>query len=217
MQPRNIGGYGRGEEGMVLVVTIMSFTMLIALGSALLVTTITETSIASSHHESSRVFYAAEAAANYVVADVTAVRDWGALLAEDVTSSFVDGPPEGTRSVGSATIDLATATDEIGVMSTSGIEGTSSAWHLYAFGRFADMLPDGEDLLPTYVIAWIAEPSSEVDMAGPRADHDLLRIVGQARGPRGSRRTVELTVARPRFTEDGEAAPLEVISWRELR
>ena len=193
---------------MILVTTLMSMTLVLALGTTVLLTTMTETAIAASHRESHQTFYAAEAAVHYAVQDLGAVADWRVVIREGRTSSFVDGPADGVRTVGATVIDLSRATDDVGSLT---LEGRNPLpWQLYAFGRLDDMLAMGPTGPPTYVVVWIVERTG-------KPQDEVVAIVGQAYGSGGSRRTVEVTVRRRRSAPDEDSEQPQVLSWRELR
>lgn len=77
----------RGEQGVALIVAIMAMTMMAALGASLMLTTLTETRIASAYADGIAVRYAAEGAAERVLADLEEIPDWSTLPA-----TYADGP-----------------------------------------------------------------------------------------------------------------------------
>ena len=190
---------------MSLVISLMVLSLITALGGALALGTVTETAIAASYREGAETFYAAEAAVQFAMQEVAAVPDWEEITAGDRTSSFVDGPPAGARRVGAAMLDLTTATED--VVTAAGDAGGEVSYHLYVYGRFADLIPAAAPS-PYYVVAWIAGLGTTETEGWP-----IMRIVGRAYGPTGSRRSVVVSVTR---LPDSEEAP-EVLSWYELR
>lgn len=190
---------------MPLVLSVMAMTLLTALGSALVIGTMIETAIAAGHRESAEVFYAADAAVAFAIAELATADDWNAVLSGTVPSVFVDGAAVGTRRVGATTIDLAQATEDTNTAASGG----DVTYRLYAYGRFADMAATGGGASP-YVIVWLADVP--VDEADPEPGARVLGIVGRAYGPRGSRRSVAVSLARVPGA-DGD----RVRSWHELR
>ena len=188
---------------MLLVVSMMTLTLLTALGGAMVVATVAETAIAASYREGHETFYAAEAIVELVVRELAVATDWAEIAAGDTYSTLVDGPPSGTRRVGAATIDLAAATANLGAAT-----GDSRVPHrLYAYGHLSHLFPVVSQPC-CYLVAWIA------DVAQAEAgETQVLRIVGRAYGPTGSRRSVMLSVDRP--PAPGNA--VRVLSWHELR
>ena len=77
----------RGDQGAALVVAIMATAMMTGLGGALMLTTLTETRIASAYADGIAVRYAAEGALERVLAEVQELPDWSALPA-----TYADGP-----------------------------------------------------------------------------------------------------------------------------
>ncbi len=100
--------------------------------------TITETAIAASYREGAETFYAAEAGVEFVIDELAAVDDWETLDEDGASSAFTDGPPAGTRHVGAVTLDLAAATQD--VVTEARDQGNDVQYHLYVYGRLADMV-----------------------------------------------------------------------------
>ena len=69
-----------GEGGIALVIAIMSMMLMAALGSALIVTTMTEAGISSSYAGGIEAFYAADAALEETVSRLPATADWTTLF-----------------------------------------------------------------------------------------------------------------------------------------
>jgi Tfp pilus assembly protein PilX len=190
---------------MSLVISMMALTLLTALGGALVLGTVAETAIAASYREGAETFYAAEAAVEFAMQELAVAPDWEEIAAGDRTSSFVDGPPAGIRRVGAATLDLTTATEDVATAAAD-VDGEVS-YHLYAYGRFAELIPAAARS-PYYVMAWTAGLE-----AGDAGGWPIMRIVGRAYGPTGSRRSIVVSVTRP--PDSGETP--QVLSWYELR
>ena len=79
----------RGEQGIALVIAVMSMMLMTALGTALVLTTMTEAGISSSYVDGIQAFYAADAAVERVMSDLPAVGDWSSLV-----GVHTDGPAE---------------------------------------------------------------------------------------------------------------------------
>jgi len=113
-------------DGAALLVALMALMLMMALGTALVLTTITETRIASSYGAGIEAFYAADAAIERALADLRTTPDWGGLPASAATSTFVDGPPGGARTLADGTtIDLTDATSMVR-------SGEGPRWRLFA-------------------------------------------------------------------------------------
>jgi Tfp pilus assembly protein PilX len=203
------------ERGAALVLALMAVLLLAALGFALLATTTTESMIASNYRSSQEGFYAADAAAERVLADLPAVSNWNTVLDGSTRSAFVDGPPSGVRTLsdGSA-IDLVQVVNAANCGKPTGCTAadlTANAtgdrpwgvnnpvWRLYAYGRLTDLVPGGAGDSIFYVVAMVGGGAS------------VLALRAEAFGPRGAHKVVELTVAR------AENGGVRTLSWREIR
>src|SRR5882672_606382 len=86
----------------------MAMMMMVALGTALILTTTTESKITRNFRNTSEGMYAADAALERAVDDVLTIHDWNNLLSGASQSAFIDGLPSGTRTLGDGkAIDLA--------------------------------------------------------------------------------------------------------------
>ena len=194
----------RGDEhGIVLIVVLVSISLLAALGAALTLATTTEVAIAANYREATETLYAAEAGVAFVMQEVTAVADWSDVATSPGQSVFVDGSPAGTRVVGSAVLDLGDATDNLNAVAPAG-PGAVPPWVLHAFGPLQSLVPSSAGRAPAYVAVWIANHASSADGSMRGA----LSIFGQAYGPRGSRRAVEVIVEKA-------GSGLRRRAWRE--
>ncbi|NOT24565.1 MAG: hypothetical protein HOP16_00560 [Acidobacteria bacterium] len=192
------------ERGVVLIVVLLMVALLAALGATLALATATEVAIAANYREASETLYAAEAVVAFVTQEVAVAADWSDVASVAGGSTFTDGVAGGARTVGAATLNLTDATDQLNTLVPAGPAG-ASPWVLYAFGRFTDLVPATSRLAPVYVAAWVANHASSPDPAMRGA----LSIFGQAYGPRGSRRAVEVIV------EKVDASTVRRRLWRE--
>lgn len=219
----------RDERGVALITALMATTLLMALGMALMLTTMTEGRIAGNYRDGAEALYAADAAVERVVQDILTVPDWNTILDGSVTSAFIDGPPSGPRTLADgATIDLTQATNMLRCGKVTGCTdaemnavtadrpwgANNPRWQLYAHGPMDDLLPTGTINSPVYVIVWVADDPSENDDAPlrdgdptaagktpPNAGKGVIAMLAQAYGPGGVRRSVEVTLARTDTTE----------------
>lgn len=203
------------ERGIALLVTLMAMTLMSALGMALALVTMTETAIAANYREGTEALYAAEAAVGYVMQEVRREPDWSRVLDGKAPSALADGPPDGTRPFGDTTIDLARETADVNVSGEGVPDAASPAWEPYASGWLDDVLAPATGRSRLYVIVWVADGSPAEDEPPPVPR--VLAIRGQAYGPRGSRRAVEVTVARSSESIATERGGLHMRSWREVR
>ena len=89
----------RSTDGAALLIALMAMMLMTALVTALMLTTITETRIASSYAVGIEMFYAVDAAIERAIDDLRTVPDWSVLAASAVRSTFVDGEPGGVRTL----------------------------------------------------------------------------------------------------------------------
>lgn len=191
---------------------MMTITLLAALGSSLMLATITETAIAANYRDGTEALYAADAAVEFVLQELADVADWRDVISEPARSAFVDGPPAGIRTVGAVTLDLTQATREVdGFAPPPGVAGPRV---LYAFGRFQDLASSSMNHSRIYVAIWVADRSEELDEGTPGEGTpvpEALSVLGQAYGAQGSRRTVEAIAAK------ADSSAVQALSWREWR
>jgi PilX N-terminal len=213
----------RREDGMAIVIAMMALLLLTALGTALVMTTSTETLIAGNFRNANEGLYAADAAVERAMDDLLTVPDWNQLLSGAVQSAFIDGAPSGARTLpDGSTLDLTQVlnmancnkltTCSAAEMNTSTTQRPWAAnnprWQLYAYGKIGDMLPNGTINSPYYAIVMIADDPSEND-GDPTKDGNnsgnpgsgVLSMRAEAFGPRGAHKVIELTVARTDTTE----------------
>ncbi len=188
-------------DGAALLIALMAMLLMLALGTALTLTTITETRIAASYRDGIETFYAADAAIERAVEDLRMMPDWNGLPASATTSTFVDGQPGGARPLADGTtIDLTEGTAMVR-------GGDGPRWRLFAYGPLASMLPAGRVNSRAYVVVWIA------DVDAPLAqDGEALALLAHAYGPQGVRRVIAASVAR---TDLNGSLGIRVLSWRE--
>jgi hypothetical protein len=224
---RPLASRARDEQGIALIIALMAMTLLMALGVALVLTTMTETKIASNYRDGTEALYAADAAVERVMQDILTVPDWNNILNGTVTSAFIDGEPFGQRTLPDGSkLDLTEATNvlrcgHVAACSDAEMDALTNErpwgknnprWQLYAYGPLNDMLPTETINSNMYVIVWIADDPSELDdnpakdgaptasgAANPGAG--VLAMVAQAYGPSGVQRTIEVTLARTDTTE----------------
>ena len=192
------------ERGTALIIALMAMMLLTALGAAVVMVSNTETHIASNYRNSQEALYAADAAVERVVQDLLMVPRWNDILNGTANSSFVDGssavrktlPGGGTMTLTAATTQLQNDTDAINLWGANGPQ-----WSLFAWGPMNDMLPTQIIDSPMYVAVWVADDPAETD-GNPLADtNGVLTLHAEAIGPSGTRKIVEVTVARTSSTE----------------
>ena len=157
-----------------MVVAMLAMLLMMALGSALVLSTSSETIVAANFRDSGEAGYAADAALERSIADLSRERDWNIVLSGAVQSSFVDGAPGGVRSLADgSTIDLfqrqnlancssvsVCSEDELNRVTRARPWGANNPrWRLYAYGRLAAFSVDS----PYYVVVMVADDGADND------------------------------------------------------
>jgi hypothetical protein len=201
------------ERGTALIIALMAMMLLTALGAAVIMVSNTETHISNNYRNSQEALYAADAAVERVVQDLLMVPRWNDILGGITQSGFVDGSMTGSKSLpGGGTMTLCcgtnTATGQLQAETdTLNLWGTNNPqWKLYAWGPLKDMLPNSEIDSPMYVAVWIADDPADgtggVADGNPLLDvNGTLTLHAEAVGPSGTRKVIEVTVARTSSTE----------------
>jgi hypothetical protein len=228
------------NDGSALVVVVMAIALIMAVGAALQLTTSSETVIASNFRNSIGALYAADGAIERVVDDLAAVGDWNILFAGGITSTFVDGPPNGPRTLADGTtIDLGqqlsrancgkstscSAAEMCAVTADRPWGANNPQWRLYAHANLTDAVPPSSGIQsPYYVVVMVGDDPSENDndptrdgegVANPGAG--VVSVRAEAFGPRGTHKVVEATFAAS-YNEDGSRQTgMRMLSWREVR
>ena len=97
----------RHEDGIAMIMAMAATLLMGALGMALVLTTSSETIIASNFRDASEAVYAADAVLERSIDDLSRTPDWNAVLTGAAQSAFVDGAPSGRRTLADgSTIDL---------------------------------------------------------------------------------------------------------------
>ena len=167
----------RGEQGSAILVAMMATLLMTALGAALVLATSSETIIAASFRDGLEGSYAADAALERAIDDLQAAADWNLVLAGAARSAFVDGAPDGSRTLADgSTIDLAQLLNLANCATPDGCttadmnEATSRRpwalnnprWLLYSYGHLA-ALTSGSINSPYYVAVMVADDPAEND------------------------------------------------------
>jgi PilX N-terminal len=202
------------ERGAALIIALMAMMLLTALGAAVVMVSNTETHIAGNYRNSQEALYAADAGVERVVQDLLLIPRWNDILAGTAQSGFVDGAMTSAKTLpggghltlccgpNTATAQLQSETD------TENLWGANNPqWKLFAWGPLQDMLPNSQIDSPMYLAVWAADdPADGPDIynadGNPLVDtNGTLTLHAEAVGPSGTRKVVEVTVARTSSTE----------------
>jgi hypothetical protein len=207
------------EKGAALLIALMATLLLSALGLTLVLSTTSETMITGNFTNAQEALYAADAGVERVMDDLLTVPDWNNILKGTVRSPFIDGSPSGTRTLpDGTTINLTHATNvvncgkttpdcsepEMDAVTDDRPWGENNPrWVLYAYGPLTSIVPTGTVNSSMYVIVWVGDDQSEED-GDPTTDGNsddnpgsgVLAMHAEAFGPRGTRKVIEVTVAK---------------------
>jgi len=193
----------RDERGVALIIAMMVTMLLTALGIALVMLTTTETQITMNFRNGQEALYAADAGVERVVQDLLMVPRWNDLLNGTVTSGFVDTTMTPRLPDYGDVINLTTGTAQLQQETDSqNLWGPNNpVWRLYAWGRVTNLLPTDTIDSYMYIAVWVADDPSEID-GNPLADtNGVLTLHSEAYGMGGTRKVIEITVARTSGTE----------------
>jgi hypothetical protein len=213
----------RSERGAALVVALMATLLLSALGLALVMTTTTESMITGNFTGSQEALYAADAAIERTIQDVLTVPDWNSMLTGAARSAFVDGAPNGTRTLTDGSIlDLTEATNmaNCGKIATCSVTDmnvvteerpwgqNNPRWQLFGYGPVNQLLPTGTLNSNMYLIVWVADDPSDNDNdptkdgnAATNPGTGVITLRAEAFGPGGAHKAIEVTLSRTDSTE----------------
>lgn len=216
----------RDERGVALVIALLATLVMVAIGSALILTATTESRITRNFKNSTEAFYAVDAVLERVVEELREIADWNQLLGGGAHSAFVDGEPSGTRALADGrTIDLGAVINDLNCRNIGGCSddamnaitaerpwgANNPRWLPFAWGYLNGLAPGLMIDSPVYVVAMIADDPSECDdnplvdggaivscPPGVKANPGagVLAVRAEAFGPFGAHRAVELTISR---------------------
>lgn len=217
------------EEGLAMLVAMMAILIMTAFGTALILSSSSETTIAGHFMNALEGGYAADAMLARGLDDLLAMGDWSPVTAGLVQSQWVDGPPTGARTLADgSSIDLSQVVNMANCQRSSAcspgdiVEATSDRpwgannpeWKLYAYGPLTAVLTGAAVDSRLYVLLLVGR--------GPAPN--LLAVRAEAFGPRGAHAIVEATAGRPSGGDeetDYNGPPVQnvakLLSWREVR
>jgi len=209
------------EDGAALIIALMATMLLTALGMTLVLSSNTETMISSNYRNSQEALYAADAAVERVVQDLLLIPRWNDILAGNAgvsptctgvspftpVSSTLSGFTDTTTSptvpntgqqlnLLNATCTLQKATNTLNLWGAN-----NPVWRLFSYGEMSDVLSSNAIDSNMYMAVWVADDPADND-GNPTADtNGTLTLHAEAYGPSGTRKVIEVTVARTSSTE----------------
>ena len=201
----------RGDRGSGVVLTMIAASMVLALGLGLVAVSATERAIAGNHHAGVQALYAAEALAEYVVAELRSDASWNPALSGERHSAFLE-PTSQPMAPWNAVVDLSAMTGLVQSQSdalwSAGFD--TPQWRLFAAGAF-QALTGLENSGSFFLAAWVADDAADSDAAPGIDSNGIVMVRSESRGLGGLRRGLLIVLRR-----GGEPAT-EVVSWREIR
>jgi Tfp pilus assembly protein PilX len=222
-QPATLARLKR-EDGTALIIALMATMLLTALGMTLVLTSNTETMISGNYRSSQEALYAADASVERVVQDLLLIPRWNDILAGNSSypvpstpscsgvtslpvsatlSGFTDSSttptiPNTAQQINllNATCSLQKATDILNLWGPN-----NPVWRLFSYGEMRDILANNAIDSSMYIAVWIADDPADND-GNPSSDtNGTLTLHAEAYGPSGTRKVIEVTVARTSSTE----------------
>jgi hypothetical protein len=232
------------EDGVAMVMALMSVLLIGAAGAALLLLSSSETMIAAHFRTSVEARYAAEAAMVRVIDLVRGLEDWAGPIAGSTRSALVDGAPSGARALpGGSTLDLVQAVNLANCQKTTACSlsdlsavtadrpwgANNPIWQPYAYGALPTVLAaSSAGDSPQYVLLLVADDPTGTHR--PRADgapaptREAIALRAEAFGAHGAHAVLEVVAGRsvgaPADDTDynpGAGPPMKILSWREVR
>ncbi len=200
---------------MALIVSLLTLSILSAMGMALALVVSVDPMAAANQREATSTLYMARAGLELAAREIAVSSSWDAWLSGAATSTLVDGPPSGARSLSSGeSIDLERLTNQLICGRDAACAETQTTantrdrpwgennprWRPFLYGS-APSLGLGAASEQHYLIVWIgddgAERDARPDVDGPdAAGGGIVRVVVQAFGPFRSRQLVEAHLSR---------------------
>ena len=208
----------RREEGSALLVVLLASSLLAALGLALAALGSVETVIASNQRAGSQLAYAAEAAAEGVLADLLTIPNWSDVLT-GLASSRLQGhtvPPVGPGEP-AVTLTQLTAT----VQSEFDIQGSWGAnhprWRLFAHGWLTELATMATADSDEFIAAFVSDDVGEGD-GDPLIDSNgRIQIAARAMSARGIHRSIVMTVEQTSSLTSTGVPGVRVLTRKEIR
>jgi hypothetical protein len=214
-----IGGARRHtERGAALVLALITAALIAAVAGSLIVSTSTDLLITGSYRSSAEAMYAVEAGVERAIGELAAIPDWAVVLAAppgNVVASFDDGSGIAAASDGRRLpVPALTAARQAlsnTIYGPAEYGPNSPVWRLFAHATLQRILPPGLISQPGYVLVWVADDGEDTDGDPTKDSNGQLLVYGDVYGVSGSRRGLEVAIARATPTA------IRVLSWKDPR
>ena len=218
------------DEGVAIIAVILWTTLTAALAAAIILVTVVETTVSGRHRDGLEALYAADAAIEIAIGELSAVTNWDLVLNGTSRSTLSDGAPVGTRQVADGSIidlDKLTASVRCGkdVCSDADINAiaadrpwgvNNSRWQLFLNGPLRSLVNLSDNTSRAYVLVWVGDDPSDNDgdplrdsAATDNPGRGRVVVTAHAYGPSGARRAIQATIVRA-------GANVRMVTWREV-
>jgi len=235
-----------GERGVAMVWAMLAVLLVSALGAGLILTSSTETMIASHFRDAVEARYAAEAMIARAIDLLATVPDWAEPIAGLTRSALVDGELVGARTLrDGSSIDLVQAVNlancqkaiacapaDLSAVTDDRPWGANNPrWQPFAYGPLGDVLAAAGGIdSPFFVLLLIADDPTGSHQRLPAAGADGpwwegVALRAEAFGPRGAHQVVEVVAGRTvegggaekDYNPEAGRSAMKILSWREVR
>lgn len=199
------------DDGFALILVLVMTMAVMAIGAAMLTMADIEVVSESNHRDGLEALYAAEAALDATVAELSAAPDWTFVLSGAVSSRFVDATTRPVSAV-AGPLDLVSLTASVQALSDARPwwGANQPRWKLFSWGAFDRLVPVSPAAPGPYLVVWVSDDEAESDGNSWSDQNGMVRVRAEAHGRRGSRRIVEAVVART-----AQPGVVRLASWRE--
>jgi hypothetical protein len=203
------------DRGVALLLTLVATALLTALAASLVISTSIETLISGSYRASQEAFYAADAALERAIHELSFLPDWTVVLVappSNVLASFDDGLPGATSPDGRPlSFALLTAERQAASDAAGSFGADRPVWRVYAHAPLQSILPAGTVAPAAYVLLWIQDDGGDGDGDPAKDSNGVVLVCVEAYGPAGARRRIAASI--------GRVAPggVRLLAWRDER
>ena len=212
----------RSDRGAALLVALMVTSVVIAIVSALVFVTVTESHIGHNHQSAVAGAYSAAAGVERAIGELRELASWQLVPQSD---SSVPEFNDGTLSpllADRTTLDLARLTLERQAASNAFYPSGPNrpVWHLHAHASLARITSFTLPTATPYIVVWVADDAAETDDDPSRDSNGVVLVRAEAFGVRGAWRAVEATLSQS-IVRDASGVPtrsaVTLVAWRDSR
>jgi hypothetical protein len=189
------GPLGRADEGTAILLVMIVVLVLAGLAFAAVSLADLEGVASASDARALGVAYAADAAVERAIHDISVVTDWTTAVNGPAESSLYPRDPQ-LRAPWGELLDISAMTADVQREPDSGVGANQARWRVFLAGPLSAMLPDTPPDVVPYVVVWVGDDEADGD-GNPMIDtNQVLRVRARALGPRGVRADREAVIER---------------------